>query len=81
MAINLNKTRDVVEECLGALDDLNGRRHDDPDDCGTRSERHERAATSRQLHFLATRLELAAALVRSEYWTAKGFPDHINPKG
>lgn len=81
-AIALERVRDVLEECLELLDELNGRPHVDPDfDNTTKADRRDRAETSRQLQFLATRMELGAALTRSEYWTAKGFPDHINQKG
>lgn len=80
-ALDLATVRDVLEECLELVDDLNGRPHVDPDnDATTRSDRAERAATSRSLQFLATRMELGAALTRSEYWTAKGHPNHLNKK-
>jgi hypothetical protein len=74
VSINLTKVREVLHEVDEVVDDLDGRWHND----SRPKPSHERAATSRQLQFLATRLELAAALTRSEYWAAKGYTDHIH---
>lgn len=79
MTINLTKVRDVLDEVDEVVDSLDGRLHDETRSLTAKKSvaRDERAAVSRQLQFLATRLELAAALARSEYWTSRGFPDHI----
>lgn len=39
--------------------------------------RAERAQKSQDLQYLAGRLELAAALIRNEYWIARGKPDPL----
>lgn len=77
--LNLTKVSDILDEVTEYVEDLDGRSHDDAA-CSRRksTERDERAAVSRQLNLIADRLEMAAALTRSEYWTARGFTDHIN---
>lgn len=39
--------------------------------------RKQRAALSQQLNQLADSLELAATLVRNEYWISRGARDHV----
>lgn len=41
--------------------------------------RVERARLSQDLNLLAGRLDLAAELVRNEYWFARGEDDPLNP--
>lgn len=42
--------------------------------------RIERARLSQDLNLLAGRLDLAAELVRNEYWFARGEDDPLNPE-
>ena len=79
MTINLTKVRDVLDEVDKVVEHLDGIGLDETNSLrATKSvRRDERAAVSRELQFLATRLELAAALARSEYWTSRGYTDHI----
>lgn len=42
--------------------------------------RVERARLSQDLNLLAGRLDLAAELVRNEYWFARGEDDPLNPE-
>ena len=81
--INLARVQAILAEADEIVEDLDGRSLDESDAVTEpkAAVRHEKAALSRQLQFLATRLELAAALVRSEYWTSRGFTDHINGEG
>ena len=76
--INLTAVKSVLFEVVDLVDGLDGQVLDET---GALSQgRAERAELSRNLSLLADRLELAAAMTRSEYWTARGYPDHINTR-
>lgn len=78
--IDLNRVRHVLDEAQELVDDLHGLQLDDSTAVTSQSKgkaRQERAQRSQELQLLATRLELAAALVRNEYWFARGEPDPL----
>lgn len=80
--INLTQTRDVMTEALELVDELHGIDLDDSDAVTSQSkgqQRQLRAQRSQELQLLASRLELAAQLVRVEYWYARGESDPLNP--
>ncbi|WP_028638591.1 hypothetical protein [Nocardioides sp. URHA0032] len=80
--IDLSRVRNVVGEATKLIDDLHGIELDETDALVSQSKgkmRMERAQRSQDLNLLATRLELAAALVRVEYWCARGERDPIDP--
>lgn len=74
--IDLSRVQAVLlEDVAPLLEELDGLDVEDPDsvDSQTKSrERTFRAERSRELLFLADRLDLAAAFARAEYWTLKG---------
>lgn len=80
--IDLNRVRDVLDEARSLIDDLHGLHLDDSNAVTSQSKgklRQERAHRSQELQLLATRLELAASLVRNEYWFARGEDDPLQP--
>jgi hypothetical protein len=80
--IDLTKVRAVLDDANSLIGDLDGLDLDDSTAVTSQSKgkaRQERAQRSQELQLLATRLELAAALVRCEYWFARGEPDPLNP--
>lgn len=77
--IDLSKVRSILEQCTELLDGLNGQELDETDALVSQSKggaRQRKARLSQDLQLLATRLELAAALVRNEYWFAR---DGVDP--
>ena len=79
--IDLTRVRSVLTECQALVDDLHGLDLDDSrsvSDQTKGAKRQERAKRSQELQMLATRFELAAALTRIEFWTAKGEVDPLN---
>ncbi len=77
----------VVRSCLSAaaalVDELDGKELDETDAVTSQSKgeaRKRRAQRSQDLQLLATRLELAASLVRNEYWYARGERDPLHPE-
>ena len=80
--IDLSEVRVVVDEVVDLITVLDGVELDESDALTSQSKgeaRRIRAKRSQDLQLLATRLELAAALVRKEYWYARGEGDPINP--
>lgn len=79
--IDVEKVRAILAEVDGCLDDLDGTELDESDalEKDRSPGRRQRAFKSQQLQFVANRLELAASLVRVEYWHARGEQDPINP--
>lgn len=83
--IDLQAVKDLLAECSGIVDELDGQEHSDSQvSPGSRNEetRAERAAKvhrSKSLQLLSDRLDLAAALVRNEYWFSRGEADPLNP--
>lgn len=79
----MTKTRAVLAECTELVDALHDQDLDETDAVESQSKgeaRRRKAQLSQDLNFLATRLELAAALVRVEYWYARGEADPTNPE-
>lgn len=80
--IDMSKTQAVLVECTELAAALHGQELDETDAVSNQSKgeaRRQRAQLSQDLNFLATRLELAAALVRVEYWWARGEDDPTTP--
>lgn len=81
--IDLSKVKAVLSEIDLLIADLDGFNLDDSDAITNQSKgkaRQERAQRSQELQLLATRLELAAALTRCEYWFARGERDPLAPE-
>lgn len=79
--INLTRVRKVLADVQALVDELDGKELDEVDAISLQSKtkiREIRARRSQDLQLLATRLEMAAALVRNEYWYARGEPDLID---
>ena len=78
--IDMSRVKYVLDEVDVLIDDLDGVEHDDRDAVTNQSAgaaRRQNATRSSKLQLLATRLELAAALVRIEYWAARGERDPL----
>jgi hypothetical protein len=81
--IDLSKVKFVLQEVQALIADLDGLNLDDSAAVTSQSKglaRQERARRSQELQLLATRLELAAALTRTEYWFARGESDPFDPE-
>lgn len=79
--IDLSRVKTVLSEVQDLVEDLHGLDLDDSDAITNQSKgnaRRERAQRSQELQLLATRLELAAALTRNEYWFARGEKDPLS---
>lgn len=78
--IDLSIVRDVLGEVSTLVESLDGEALDETaaveSQAKTRT-RQERARLSQNLQYVAAQLDLAAALVRNEYWVARGKPDHL----
>ena len=80
--INLDNAARAVREAQRLLDELHGLDLDESDAVTSQSRgetRKIKAQRSQDLQLLANRLELAAALVRVEYWYARGETDPCRP--
>lgn len=80
--INLTRVRDVLAEIEELVDDLDGIDLDETKAVESQTKgkaRQERARRSQELQLLGNRLELAASLVRIEYWHARGEQDPLDP--
>jgi hypothetical protein len=80
--INLTTVRRALADAQELIEGLDGRELDETDAIASQSRgtaRKERAQMSQDLQLLATRLELAASLVRVEYWYARGCDDPVRP--
>lgn len=78
--IDLSRVRAVLADVEPLIRELDGLELDDSDAITSQSKgkaRQERARRSQELQLLASRFELAAALVRIEYWTARGEMDPL----
>ena len=79
--IDLAAVRSVLMEVESLVAQLDGLELDDTDALSSQSKgaaRKEKAQRSQELQLLAVRLELAASLVRNEYWFARGEVDPLN---
>lgn len=74
--IDLRRVRQIIAEISEVATAIDQRELDERS--SLTQGRAERAELSRYLQLIATRAELIAALSRSEYWTARGYTDHIN---
>lgn len=75
VVIDLTLVRKTLGEAATLVDRLDGLDLDEKDAVASQSKsrtRQERAQASQNLNLLASRLELAAQLVRVEYWAARG---------
>ena len=78
----MTQAQAVLDECRDLVTSLHGQDLDESNAIDSQSKgeaRKRKAELSQDLNFLATRLELAAALVRIEYWWARGEADPTNP--
>ena len=80
--IDLSNTKAILRECVEIISELHGQELDETDalsNQGRSQAKRRRAEMSQMLQLLATRLELAAATARIEYWYARGESDPLNP--
>lgn len=78
--IDMARVRNVLAEVDDLIEELDGFDLDETDAVTSQSKgdaRRLRAQKSQDLQMLANRLELAAALVRIEYWAARGNGDPL----
>lgn len=75
--ILLDKVIDLLDASDVLVERLNGQPLNERLDTTEREDKTVRIERSRQLQELANHLELAAALVRHEYWVARGATDPI----
>jgi len=77
--IDLSIVSNLMDDCVALVAELDRQDLDERYSHNTdRAELRERKVrTSRDLQRLAHQLELAATLVRNEYWHARGGPDYI----
>ena len=76
--INLSKVNSVLDECDRLAAELDGQTLDERLGAQDKAAAREaRITRSRDLQQLAHLLELAATLVRNEYWHARGGKDMI----
>ena len=74
MPIDVENVRSVLEEVDRVLDQVDGVKF--IDDAGKKNAHH--AAISRELLLAADRLDLAASLVRVQYWRTRGVADPLD---
>lgn len=80
VVIDLTRVRKVLNEASTLVGRLDGLDLDETNAVASQSKsrsRQERAQASQDLNLLASRLELAAQLVRVEYWAARGEPNPL----
>jgi hypothetical protein len=83
LVIDLRPVKAVMREVDALIDALHGQDLDETAAVTHQTKnrsRQERAQMSQHLNLLASRLELAAQLVRNEYWVARGEADPLNPR-
>lgn len=81
LLIDFKMVRDVLQDIGELVDDLDGIDLDESDAITSQSKgrhRQERARISQDLNLLADRLDLAAQLVRVQYWKARGEEDPLS---
>lgn len=79
--IDLTKVKSVLAEVDSLVQSLHGQDLDESKAVESQSKgrnRVERARLSQDLNLLAQRLELAAGLVKNEYWFARGEVDPLD---
>lgn len=77
--INLDTVSEVLVVAEDEIQRLHGIDLDDGDSIGNRKQ--WAAEVTRDLLALADSLDLAAALVRNQYWQAKGYPTVVKGGG
>lgn len=80
--IDLSRARQILKEVDQLVAELDGTELDETDALSSQAKgaaRQARAQRSQDLQLLATRLELCAAVVRVEYWYARGEDDPFDP--
>lgn len=78
--IDLSRVKSVLVDVEALVSELHGLDFNDPQSWTNKTKgeiRELRAQRSQELQLLATRLELAASLVRVEFWHAKGEVDPL----
>lgn len=75
--INLERLSKILDEADRLAEELDGKELDDRLGLPKAEARQQRIERSRDLQQLAHLLELGAALVRNEYWHARGGQDMI----
>jgi hypothetical protein len=75
--INLERLSRILDEADRLAEELDGKELDDRVNLPKQVAREQRIERSRDLQQLAHLLELGAALVRNEYWHARGGQDMI----
>ena len=76
--IDLGRVTKILHEAEELIEELHGSPLDERaavESSTAGEERKRRARQSQALNLLSDRLELAAALVRVEYWQARGYED------
>lgn len=79
--IDFTRLKLVLEEIDALVEDLDGKALDETAALTNQSKgeaRRERAQRSQDLQLLASRLELAAQLVKVEFWNARGEGDPLS---
>jgi hypothetical protein len=79
--INLTRVQRILDEVHDKIEELDGMELDETNaltNQTTSNVRVLKAQRSQDLQFMANRLELAAQLVRVEYWAARGFTNPID---
>ena len=80
--IDLTTVRACLSDARDLIERLDGKELDETEAVTSQSRgdlRRLKAQRSQDLQLLATRLELAAGLVRVEYWYARGESDPTRP--
>jgi hypothetical protein len=80
--INLTTARRAIDDAVTLIAELDGQELDETHAITSQSRgalRKRKAEMSQDLQLAATRLELAASLVRVEYWHARGEGDPTRP--
>lgn len=81
--INLSRVKAILAEAEAIVSELDGTELDETNAVASQTKskaREVRARKSQDLNLLADRLQLAAQLVRTEYWFARGESDPIDER-
>lgn len=80
--IELQQAWAVLQDAIELMNSLDGVEHDESDAVTSQARgnlRKQKAQTSQDLLRLAARLDLAAELVRNEYWYSRSGTDPLHP--
>jgi len=81
--IDLTTLKRCLEQVDTLVEHLHGKDLDERKAVGEQTkslDRTTRGQLSQDLNLLASKLDLAAALARNEYWVARGEPDPLRPR-